>query len=271
MRLTRDKSRRVGCIFGLQNPIIHLLTFFLMMKRRNKSMWAGLLVLAVVTLSAFSGGPTAAERETRSVNAFTEVSLGGSSHVVLRQGSPQSVVVEASAADLADFETVVKDRQLRLGFHQEANGLFTSKNHGPVMVYLTAPDLTALRVGGSGRLEVMGPLRATALMLAVAGSGDLQVPELTATSLETALAGSGNVLVSGNCPRHEIRLSGSGNVKAQALKTEISAVRLSGSGSAHVNASKSMEARLSGSGNVFVAGGGLLNSAVHGSGRVIKE
>lgn len=242
-----------------------------MIKYRNNSMWAGLLLLALGSLSAFSGGRPVAERETRAVGAFTEISLGGSSHVVLRQGSPQSVVVEASAADLAAFETVVKDRQLRLSFPQVTTNLFSSVNHGPVTVYVTAPNITVLRVGGSGQLEVAGPLRVEALTLAVAGSGQLLVPQLTATSLETALAGSGNVLVSGTCPRHEIRLSGSGNVKAQALKTEISAVRLSGSGSAHVNASHSADTRLSGSGNVFVAGGGQLTSAVHGSGRVIKE
>jgi len=140
-----------------------------------------------------------------------------------------------------------------------------------VTVYVTAPDLTALRVGGSGKLEVDGPLRADALTLAVAGSGDLRVPQLTAASLETAVAGSGDVLVSGSCLRHEIRISGSGQVKAHDLKTETSRVRLSGSGDAHVYASKAVEAAISGSGNVRVAGGGQLSSSVRGSGRISKE
>lgn len=235
---------------------------------RNKSMWASLVVLAVGALSSFSSGRPYAGRETRTVGTFTEVSLGGSAHVVLKQGSPQSVVVEASPEALAEFETVVKDQKLSLG---NRNRMGNYKDRGPVTVYITAPSLTALRVGGSGKLEVSGPLKADAMSLAVSGSGDLQVPQLTAGSLETALSGSGNVEVSGNCPRQEVRISGSGKVKAHDLKSETCKARISGSGDAHVYASRSADANISGSGSVYVAGGGQLSSSVHGSGRITKE
>lgn len=241
-----------------------------MNKLRNKSLITWLVLLVVGTLSSFIGTQPAAQRETRAVGAFTEVNLGGSAHVILKQGNPQSVVIEASPEALADFETLVKDQQLRLGYRDRST-MGSRKDRGPVTVYVTAPDLTALRVGGSGKLEVDGSLRADALTLAVAGSGDLRVPQLTAASLETAVAGSGDVLVGGSCPRHEIRISGSGQVRAHDLKTETSRVRISGSGDAHVYASKAVEAAISGSGNVLVAGGGQLNSSVRGSGRISKE
>ncbi|WP_310396889.1 head GIN domain-containing protein [Hymenobacter sp.] len=242
-----------------------------MNKLHTKSIWASLVVLAVGALSSFGGGRPDAQRETRPVGAFTEVSLGGSARVVLKQGSPQSVVVEASAPDLAEFETVVQDQQLRLRYRQDKDGMFRSRNRGPVTVYVTAPTLTALRVGGSGKLEVDGALKAEGMALAMSGSGNLQVPQLTATTLETAVSGSGDVVVSGSCPRHEIRISGSGNVKARELKTETSKVRISGSGNANVYASKAAEASISGSGNVRVAGGGQLSSSTRGSGRISKE
>jgi len=235
---------------------------------RITSMWASLVVLAVGALSSFSGVRPEAQRETRSVSAFTEVSLGGSAHVVLTQGSPQSVVVEANPQDLADFETVVKDSQLRLGYR---NRMGNDRNHGSVTVYITAPSLTALRVGGSGRMEVDGALKADAMTLAVAGSGSLQVPQLTASSLETALSGSGDVTVGGKCPRHDVRISGSGNVKAHDLKAETCNARISGSGDAHVYASQRAEASISGAGSMYVAGGAQLTSSVHGSGRIMKE
>ena len=241
-----------------------------MNKLRNKSLITWLVLWVVGALSSFIGTQPAAQRETRAVGAFTEINLGGSAHVIVKQGSPQSVLVEASPEALADFETLVKDKQLRLGY-RDRSIMGSRKDRGPVTVYVTAPDLTALRVGGSGKLEVDGPLRVDALTLAVAGSGDLRVPQLTAASLETAVAGSGDVLVSGSCPRHEIRISGSGQVKAHDLKTETSRVRISGSGDAHVYASKVAEAAISGSGNVLVAGGGQLSSSVRGSGRISKE
>ena len=242
-----------------------------MSKLHTKSIATGLLALAVALLSAFSGPRPDAQRETRSVGAFTDVNLGGSAHVVLRQGSPQSVVVEASPEALADFETVVKDQQLRLGFRNSGGSMFRYRDRGPVTVYVTAPTLTALRVGGSGKFEVDGPLKADALTLAISGSGQLQVPQLTATSLETTLSGSGTVRVSGTCPRMEVRISGSGQVQARDLRAETCKARISGSGNAHVYASKAADASLSGSGNVYVAGGGQLSSSVSGSGRVSKE
>ena len=235
-------------------------------------MCASLLVLAVGALSSFTTSRPLADRETRSVGSFTEISLGGSAHVVVKQGSPQSVVVEASKEDLADFETEVQGNKLRLGYRQKpGTGMFNYKNHGPVTVYVTAPSLTALRVGGSGKLEVNGNLEADALTLAVSGSGDLVVPQLRAGHLETAVSGSGDVTVGGTCPSNEIRISGSGKVKAHDLKTETSRARISGSGDAHVYASRTADASISGSGGMYVAGGAQLSSAVHGSGRVTKE
>ena len=235
------------------------------------SMCAGLLALAVGALSSFTNSRPLADRETRTVGSFTEISLGGSSHVVVKQGSPQSVVVEASKEDLADFETDVQGGKLRLGFRNQEGKMYKYKSHGPVMVYVTAPSLTALRVGGSGKLEVSGPLEANAMALAVSGSGDLLVPQLKAGSLETAVSGSGDVTVGGTCPSNEIRISGSGKVRAHELKTETSRARISGSGDAHVYASRSAEGTISGSGGMYVAGGAQLSSTTRGSGRVTKE
>lgn len=233
----------------------------------TKSLVASLL-LALVLLTSFRIARPEAQRETRSVGLFTEVSLGGSAHVVLKQGSPQSVVVEGSPEALAEFETVVKGQQLNLG---NRNKMGSYKDHGPITVYITAPGIAALRVGGSGKLEVSGALNAEAMRLDVSGSGKLQVPQLTASSLEASLSGSGDLLVGGSCPRQQLRISGSGQVKAHDLKSETCQAQISGSGDAHVYASRKADASISGSGSVYVAGGAQLSSSVHGSGRIVKE
>ena len=238
---------------------------------RITSLCAGLLALAAGALSSFTSSRLLAERETRSVSPFTEISLGGSARVVVKQGSPQSVVVEASKDDLADFETTVQASRLRLSFRSQEGKMFKNKSYGTVTVYVTAPSLTALRVGGSGKLEVSGALEANDMTLAVSGSGDLVVPQLRAGRLETAVSGSGDVTVGGTCPSNEIRISGSGKVRAHDLKTETSRARISGSGDAHVYASRTADAAISGSGSVYVAGGAQLSSSTRGSGRMVKE
>ncbi|MBH8570518.1 DUF2807 domain-containing protein [Microvirga sp. STS02] len=238
---------------------------------RITSMCASLLVLAVGALSSFTSTRPQSDRETRSVGSFTEISLGGSARVVVKQGSPQSVAVEGSKEDLADFETDVQGGKLRLNFRNQDGRMFSNKSHGPVTVYVTAPSLTALRVGGSGKMEVNGGLQADAMALAVSGSGDLMVPQLKAGRLETAVSGSGDVTVGGTCPSNDIRISGSGKVKARDLKTETSRARISGSGNAYVYASRTADGSISGSGSMYVAGGAQLSSSTHGSGRVVKE
>ena len=238
---------------------------------RITSLCAGLLALAAGALSSFTSSRLLAERETRSVSPFTEISLGGSARVVVKQGSPQSVVVEASKDDLADFETTVQASRLRLSFRSQEGKMFKNKSYGTVTVYVTAPSLTALRVGGSGKLEVSGALEANDMTLAVSGSGDLVVPQLRTGRLETAVSGSGDVTVGGTCPSNEIRISGSGKVRAHDLKTETSRARISGSGDAHVYASRTADAAISGSGSVYVAGGAQLSSSTRGSGRMVKE
>jgi hypothetical protein len=243
------------------------LPFLLMALQQTKTLLTTLL-LAVGLLSSFIATRPEAQRETRAVGPFTEVSLGSSAKVVLKQGSPQSVVVEASPEALAEFETVVKDQVLRLG---NRSSMGNYKDHGSVTVYITAPSLTALRVGGSGKFEVEGPLKADAMKLDVSGSGKLQVPQLTASSLESSVSGSGDLVVGGSCPRQQIRISGSGQLKAHDLKSETCEARISGSGDAHVYASRTAEASISGSGSVYVAGGAQLSSSVHGSGQIVKE
>jgi hypothetical protein len=243
------------------------LTFILMNTLPTKSLLTSLL-LALVLLTSFRPIRPDAQRETRPVGEFSEINLGGSARVVLKQGSPQSVVVEASPEALAEFETTVSGGQLRLGNRSKMGNY---KDHGPVTVYITAPSLTALRVGGSGKLEVDGSLKADAMKLVVSGSGSLRVPQLMATSIESAVSGSGDLLVGGSCTQQEIRVSGSGGLKAHGLKSEVCRARLSGSGDAHVYASRTADATISGSGSVYVAGGGQLSSSVHGSGRIVKE
>jgi hypothetical protein len=94
---------------------------------------------------------------------------------------------------------------------------------------------------------------------------------LRASRLETAVSGSGDVTVGGTCSSNDIRISGSGKVKARDLKTETSRARISGSGNAYVYASRTADGAISGSGSLYVAGGAQLSSRTSGSGRVVKE
>ncbi|QNH62024.1 head GIN domain-containing protein [Hymenobacter sediminicola] len=225
------------------------------------------LLAPVFQLAAASG------REVRTVAAFTKLSLSNSVRVILRQGSPQRVEVEASAADLARLETTVENSKLHIGTKREEGKMWNNSGRfeGPVTVYVTMPTVSELSVSGSGQLTAETDIKADALSLSISGSGKITVPKLKADKLNTSVSGSGEITLAGSCPQHEARISGSGNVRASDLRTETSAIRISGSGDGRLYASRSLEASIAGSGSVYVRGGANVSSKIAGSGRVHKE
>lgn len=227
------------------------------------SLVARLTGASILTLKS-----VAAERQTRQVAPFTAVTAAGSMRVVVRQGSPQRVEVDASTADQARVETTVEDGRLRVGQRREDGKPWSGSTRfdGPVTVYVTAPSLTGLSVAGSGDLRVDGPVQASDFKVSVAGSGNLTLTQLTAQDVQTSVAGSGNITLGGRCPRNTISISGSGNVKAGELHTDDTTVRISGSGNASVDAAKTLTSKTSGSGDVLYSGSPQITSSKSGSG-----
>lgn len=242
------------------------------------------LTLLLLPVLALAAGPAAtrpaaltpttvayppAERQVREVSPFTAVDAAGSMRVVLRQGSPQRVEVEALAADQAKVETEVRGGSLRVGRRREGRNMLSNERfEGPVTVYVTAPSLTAVSVAGSGDMRVEGPVQAGDFRVSVAGSGNLELPQLTAQTLQTSVAGSGNVLLGGSCPQHSVSIAGSGAVQATNLRTDDTRARINGSGDARVNAAKTLSSSISGSGNVLYSGNPQVSSSKSGSGLV---
>ncbi|MBC8082296.1 MAG: DUF2807 domain-containing protein [Hymenobacter sp.] len=214
-----------------------------------------------------------AGRETREVPSFSQVTLAGSATVVLVQGSPQKVEVQAETEDLTHLETTVSSGRLRIGTKQERSVNWSSyRFKGPVTVYVTAPALSALTVSGSGRMKAQGGVTAKQLNLTVSGSGRLELAQVQADELGTTVSGSGDITIEGGAaPRQDIRISGSGNVQAPKLRSAKSSVRISGSGNCRVQATETLEASIAGSGNVYVTGGAKVSSSTAGSGRVRQE
>ena len=73
------------------------------MRTRSRLFYAFAAPLALSALFAFR--PTTDTRETRELPAFSAVRLGTRATVIVRQGSPQRVLVEATSADLLNIKT----------------------------------------------------------------------------------------------------------------------------------------------------------------------
>lgn len=124
-------------------------------------------------------------------------------------------------------------------------------------------DALDVAVGGSGNVHVKTPVfQASKLSAAVSGAGSfkLYAREVVTPEIEAAVSGSGGFELKNNdrpvstCSRESIEVQGSGSAKTGAVVCDSVAVRIAGSGSALVHASRELSVDVSGSGHVKYVG-----------------
>ena len=262
--------------------------------------------LFFLLISAFGFAQT---KETRNVGTFTKINFRVPGKLVLKQGSPQSVVLEGDKETLAAIGTEVEGSQLTIGREGRWKD-WSWRDEKRITAYVTVSNIEALSVSGSGDLVGDGKFSARDLELKVSGSGSIEVEadakgqvqadvsgsgDLTfkgtgeslesavsgsgkvnvsatiAGKIEVSVSGSGKVIASGTANQIGARISGSGKVLAANLEVSKCEVRISGSGDVEINVKDSLDANISGSGSVTYKGNpSQVNSHASGSGNVRK-
>lgn len=211
--------------------------------------------------------------EDRHITGFHAVDVGGSFDVYITQGSSESVKVEAPDEIIDHIITEVDNGVLKIYNKNDRNfhwgDLFG--NHKKIVVYVSAKDLNAIAVSGSGDVFFKEGIHTTSLRLRVSGSGDMY-GRVEVKNLESGISGSGDVKLVGRAESSAVNVSGSGDFEARGLVTVNTLVHVSGSGDASVNASGSISASVSGSGDVRYTGGAKsVSSSKSGSGDVQRD
>lgn len=118
------------------------------------------------------------------------------------------------------------------------------------------------------RIAIETPLLTKAEM---AGSGEMDISNVTKDKILLVLSGSGDIRVKGKAAELDATINGSGNVHADGLKAGVVKVVVNGSGNAKVHATDSLTTEIRGSGNVIYAGApAQVHNSVSGSGTVAK-
>src|SRR5690606_5251549 len=243
---------------------------------RKYSLLIALLTLTVIIVNA-------QRREVRDVAQFRSINFAHSGKLYLKQGSPQKVELEGDSDVLKEIETKVSDGHLKIG---RENGRFKwNMDDGKIIVYITVPDVSAIRVSGSGAVIGQNKIKTRDLDLQVSGSGSLELDIEASGEVEADVSGSGNISLTGDAERLEsnvsgsgkvvmdvsidgevefgisgsgkieasgradaieVTVSGSGKVNAGDLKTNRCKVRIAGSGSVEINVANELEANISG-------------------------
>jgi len=207
----------------------------------------------------------------RHLSGFNAVNVAGSFDVQITQGSTESVKVEAPADVMEHIITEVNGGVLKIyNKHDSWDWSGWWGHHKKIIIYVSVKDINSVYISGSGDVAFRNGLSANSLKLKISGSGDM-VGKVNAKTLECSITGSGDMSLSGHAESSTIDLVGSGDYNAKNLLTVTTAVRVSGSGDAEVNASDKIDAAVRGSGDVHYTGAARnVSSSKTGSGDISR-
>lgn len=195
---------------------------------------------------------------------FSGVEVSGATKVYIQHGNKQKVEVRGQANILDELDMDVKDGIWEIDFDR------CLSNYVTVEVYITVPELEKASVGGSGRIELRDVFKSRNFSTSVSGSGKIML-RLATEDLDARISGSGTISAAGVTDVQDVSISGSGRYLALDLDSRETAVNISGSGRAEVDAEEELEVDVSGSGSVYYTGTPSVNSSISGSGKVIKK
>ena len=202
--------------------------------------------------------------ESRDVPSFTGVENQGSGLVRISQGPSLQVTVETDSNILPYVETEVRSGVLAL---RTRPGI--SINPTRLVFRITVPELSHVAIEGSGDVRLETPIDADRLSIRIGGSGSVE-GELDALQISAEIDGSGSISLRGAARAARFEIDGSGDIDAADLACEDATVRIAGSGSVTLQATRTLDVEVNGSGNVRYRGGAKVSVRSSGSGRVTE-
>lgn len=203
--------------------------------------------------------------ETRDLGTFHSVELNTFATVMVTQGTPGPVEIEAEDNLMPLLRTQVSDGVLVID-----HDAVCVRNTTPVVVRVTMDEVKSLAVSGSGSVQGEDGIVADRLETAVSGSGALDL-DVNVTALESVISGSGETRFSGMADEHNVVITGSGTVKGFDLVTDRTNLVISGSGRAEVLATETLDVQITGSGRVTYRGDPAVTQVITGSGILIRD
>ncbi len=190
---------------------------------------------------------------TRKTDVFNKVTLFASCNVHYKQGDTCSVRVVGDKQLVKNLITQVINNELQIRMKPYKGDLMRLLNKTELNVYVTSPDLLAVKVAGSGDFEATGTVDTDTMRIALTGSGDMDFANLI-------------------CDRVEATLRGSGDVELKNVQADYANLNLLGSGDMKVNLknARNTDASLTGSGDLKVGfdNCGIVNCKLLGSGDI---
>lgn len=187
--------------------------------------------------------------EERSIANFSKVLLECEGTIQIDKGSTFKVTVTDDENLLSYIKTRLVGDELRVSYKDN-----TWVRKGSMVVRVTMPDITAVKVDSKGIIDVIGNFSNTGILSAsVDGLGKIYVRDAITNELK-------------------IDIDGKGDIYAFGLKAKKAFVKIDGMGDAEINVSEAMDINISGTGDVYYMGNpSVITTKISGKGKIIKR
>lgn len=203
--------------------------------------------------------------QTREVSGFEAVHVEYPAQVVIKQGSTESLKIEAEDNLLPNLKTQVKDGTLEI-FYTRENGKHVNPTK-TVRITITVKDLTEVDFTTAGEL-IIEKLKTDTLDVSLSGAGNLNLNEIQVNTLDLNLSGAGSMAASGTADELDLNISGFGDFEGEELHGKEASVNISGAGSATVWAEDNLTAEVSGAGSISYYGSPAVTRNISGVGDI---
>lgn len=242
--------------------------------------------------------------QTRDVSDFHSIALTGVGNIKFTQGDHFSFTLSADAHVHDAIETNVESGALHIGIKEDIHNLNSKE---PINYHITAPELRAVQISGAGSFSVetltghtfsletpgsskvqidklnmtsvsintrgsmkckIKAIQADVLALDVAGSASLNIPKATLKNFSSAFKGSGKVILAGTADIVTVSATGTVQLDAGKLASNIATVESPGLGNITVWVTDKLTARISGMGTIRYYGNPEVSKHVTGMGKI---
>lgn len=203
--------------------------------------------------------------EMRDVSDFHAIDISYPAQVLVKQGSKESLEIEAEDNLLPGLKTQVKDGVLNI-FYKSENGKHVNPTK-TVKITIVVKDLTSVDFTSAGDLTIDN-LKTNALDVSLSGAGNLKLNKILVKTLGVDLSGAGSMSATGTADDLDLSISGFGDFKGADLHSKEARVDISGAGSAIVWVDNSLDAQISGAGSVSYYGSASVTKEISGVGGI---
>lgn len=200
--------------------------------------------------------------ETRRVDDFSGIAIGGIFKVEITQGKTSSLKIEACQDVLEEIDSYVKNGVLYVEL-DDYDGDCKATLH------ITVGKFDYLSVSGVVDLHTTNTIKQREMRLLTSGASKLHI-DWNIESLHLEASGATSMHIEGKTEDAHIEMSGAAKLIAFEFVAKDMHVEMSGAANAQVQVLDELEAELSGAANVKYKGNPEVHKEVSGMGKVSK-